>query len=308
MEVPNVRRSVMCLLASLSAACGNNSPCLSGASMQCSCEGGTQGVRLCQSDGAYGACSCGTLGNDGGVMGDPGGPVFLSFGSNVNSLTEGQTVRFTAVLTDPDGVDDLIGGALRSPDGAYYGAFATAAQEGSYSLLLSWAEISQARPIDFMAEQGRDFEAEFFDAGGRRAVRTLSLKLHCSGKVACDGKCGVALGSSADNCGACGNRCGHGGGCFLGECHRLGACVTSSAARPDETCTRICSAAGLACSNKCVFTGGQPATRIKYINSDPAGGAADCAAESAQAWRDGYCDAVLWEGFTYTYRCCCGPK
>ena len=47
---------------------------------------------------------------------------------------QGQTVVFTAVVTDPDGIEDLIGGTLEDPTtGGTYGAIATSASEGSYS-------------------------------------------------------------------------------------------------------------------------------------------------------------------------------
>ena len=49
---------------------------------------------------------------------DPSAPRFLTFGTNVTSIGWGGAVTFTAVLTDPDGIDDLIGGSLTSPDGA----------------------------------------------------------------------------------------------------------------------------------------------------------------------------------------------
>jgi hypothetical protein len=46
-----------------------------------------------------------------------------------------ESITFTAVLTDPDGIDDLIGGSLTNADGSIqYGAFVTSGQEGSYSL------------------------------------------------------------------------------------------------------------------------------------------------------------------------------
>lgn len=61
-------------------------------------------------------------------------PVFLSFGTDVTSLTEGGTVTFTAVLTDPDGLMDLVGGTLLDAAGvARYGAFMASGGTGSYA-------------------------------------------------------------------------------------------------------------------------------------------------------------------------------
>src|SRR5688572_30415979 len=87
---------------------------------------------------------------DSSISEDPGGPVFLSFGSDVPELSAGQSVTFTVVLTDPDGIDDLIGGSLKSEDGkSTYGAFVTSGQEGSYSLTVGWAQMNRVEPIDF---------------------------------------------------------------------------------------------------------------------------------------------------------------
>lgn len=45
-------------------------------------------------------------------------------------------MTFSVVLTDPDGIDDLIGGTLKDPDsGSSYGAFVTEAGEGAYALM-----------------------------------------------------------------------------------------------------------------------------------------------------------------------------
>src|SRR5688572_16528714 len=48
---------------------------------------------------------------------DPGAPVFLSLQTNVSKITAGESVIFTAVLTDPDGVDDIVGGTLSDQTG-----------------------------------------------------------------------------------------------------------------------------------------------------------------------------------------------
>lgn len=47
---------------------------------------------------------------------DPEGPQYLQFSTNVTTVHNTDTVIFTAVLTDPDGIDDIIGGSLVNPD------------------------------------------------------------------------------------------------------------------------------------------------------------------------------------------------
>lgn len=131
-------------------------------------------------------------GVDGGAS-SPDSPRFLSFGTNVTSITEGESVTFTAVLTDPDGIDDLIGGSLTSIDGTvHYGAFATSGQEGSYTLSLSWAQMQQVADIMFRTMGSRVFRAEFFDVAGHSVERTVTVGLTCGGSHACKGRCGAA--------------------------------------------------------------------------------------------------------------------
>src|SRR5690606_3063546 len=77
-------------------------------------------------------------------------PVILSLSSNVTQMTEGESVTFTAILTDPDGVSDIVGGSLLDAQGAVdFGPFVAAGQPGTYSITLSWAQIHQAISIHF---------------------------------------------------------------------------------------------------------------------------------------------------------------
>ncbi|NUP13985.1 MAG: hypothetical protein HOW73_48745 [Polyangiaceae bacterium] len=182
-------------------------------------EGGNQGGNA---SGNGGGASEG--GSGGGDVSTPGGPVFLSFGTDVtqiDGLYDGQsTVRFTAVLTDPDGVDDLIGGSLIDASGAPYGAFATSGQEGAYEMSLTWDQVNGVSPIDIdpgAASASRTFTAQFFDESGHVAEKTITLQLSCGSNGACDGECGrvrcggqcTSLGSE-ENCTACGDDCGSG--------------------------------------------------------------------------------------------------
>lgn len=211
--------------------------CTPGYSMGCACADGRQGAQLCGADSTFGACSCAGSGAQGDAAdggrtsaepGDtttPGGPVFLSSGATVSQLTSGEAVTFTAVLTDPQGIDDLIGGSLKSPDGLTYGSFQTSAAEGSYSLRLTWDDIHRTKGITFTKDESRPFVAEFFDAAGHRATKTISIRLQCSGKGACDGTCvdlsqGRTTGTSRNvtDCGVCGHACGANEACREGTC------------------------------------------------------------------------------------------
>ena len=55
----------------------------------------------------------------------------------------------TSCPSDPDGIDDLIGGTLNdAATGRAYGSVATAASEGSYSLTLTWADLNSVVPAN----------------------------------------------------------------------------------------------------------------------------------------------------------------
>ena len=134
-------------------------------------------------------------------------PTILTHGTNVTTLHPDESLIITAVVTDPDGVDDLIGGTLLDAGGsATYGAFATSAAEGSYSLTLSWSAIHAVGSIEAPPMgTARSFVMRFFDVAGHVAEATFSVTLRCrtSGDSACGGTC-VDLQSDRGNCGRCG--------------------------------------------------------------------------------------------------------
>jgi hypothetical protein len=147
---------------------------------------------------------------DAGLPEDPRGPRFLTFSSNSTELLDGQPLTVTAVLTDPDGVDDLIGGTLLDPaTGASYGAFETSASEGSYQLTLTWPQLDAVSPIDGSLgdPMHRTLRAQFFDTAGHQTSRDLEIGLGCASAsgIACSTGCADAYGTNS--CGACGNRC-----------------------------------------------------------------------------------------------------
>ena len=157
--------------------------------------------------------------------------------------------------TDPDGIDDLIGGRLEDPGGGgTYGAFATSAAEGLYSLELSWAEIHQARAIAFEGaetSETREFQAAFFDVAGNLSTATTSIALACDdGQSACDGVC-TAL-DTRSHCGACDRACPPSAACVQGECGCAqdadeDACCEPGATRPCGVDIGVCRAAQVRC-------------------------------------------------------------
>jgi hypothetical protein len=154
---------------------------------------------------------------------DPGGPRILSLTTNTPVIAPGDRLIVTAVVTDPDGIDDLIGGMLEAPGGGTYGSFATSAAEGSYSLELDFDDLDVVERVATPIGGGeRVFRARFYDVGGREATREIGVRIACDDPNVgvCRSSC-VDLGSDLENCGACGSTCesfGLGFRCLNGGC------------------------------------------------------------------------------------------
>jgi hypothetical protein len=171
------------------ADCAGSDLCDDGACVECARDADCDDDEECN-DGECEAAGEGE--GEGEGEREPGGPEILQLSTNVTTLDETGTLVVTAVVTDPDGVDDVIGGSLRAPDGATYGAFTTSAAEGAYEIRVDWFELHAVAAIEFTDSATRAFEAEFFDQGGARATRGFSVTLACSGGGGvCDGDCGL---------------------------------------------------------------------------------------------------------------------
>lgn len=189
----------------------------------------------------------GAIATDGSMVGittsnDPSAPHIIAFSTNVASISDGELVNFTAVVTDPDGIEDLIGGTLEGETGAVFGSFTTTAQEGAYSLGLSWGQINQVEPIEFAAGEGttRVFTARFYDQSSLQTVAEVTIALACDDVLlgACDGSC-IDTQESVQHCGACGFACAEIAGCCEGVCVEVGADPAN------------CGACGNACDGDC---------------------------------------------------------
>lgn len=237
---------------------------------------------------------------------EAGGPQILQFLTNVKTITEGEAVTFTAVVTDPDGVGDVIGGSLTSPDGQIaYGAFATSSEEGAYQLILSWAQIHQADPLSFETPSlVRTFRAEFFDQSGKSAWKTADITLTCDDGIraapaACNGTC-TDLANDSDHCSTCGNVCKvyQPGNLDVGACEQSTCpptfvhCVSY---QDFTSCADICASIG----ETCVVGGCVGATSILSTKGDCTDYMYDHS-NGAHACEDPY------PGFdVYPVRCCC---
>lgn len=146
-----------------------------------------------------------------------GAPVIVSLQTNVTKITAGESVLFTAVLTDPDGLDDIAGGTLSDQSGMIgFGPFVAAGQEGTFSISLSWDAVHQADPIEFEGmDLVRVFRAEFYDQAANKVSQDVNLMLTCAEGSACDGVC-TDITTDTNHCGGCGAACE--GGCQGGKC------------------------------------------------------------------------------------------
>lgn len=198
-----------------------------------------------------------------------GAPRILTFAANTPRLTAGGQIILTAVVTDPDGAADLLGGVLESTDGTPYGPFAAAAEVGTYSFTLSWDALDIVETIEFDGVGRRAVVAAFFDQAGNRTARPLELTLHCDGAggAACGGAC-VSL-ETAEHCGACGAAC--------------------DAICRDRAC--VCEDGLTRCDGACIETADDPA------NCGGCDIACEALPDGEGACRDGRCRVMCDPGF-----------
>jgi hypothetical protein len=254
-------------------ACGDGEDCAACAA-DCACAMG----RACN------AGVCEVRACEGAACGAP--PRILAFDADARRLTEGGLVRFSAVVTDPDGVADVIGGLLEDPDGVSYGAFAAAGGEGAYELSLSWGAIHAARPVEFEGSAARDFVGVFFDEAGNRVTETLQITLHCdaAGGVACAGRCTDL--NDAEHCGACRAACD--GTCRDRQCDcrdglaRCGGACVDTDVEPAH-CGRCDDACEAPPGGSPVCAGGECGVRCDPGRAACGGACAECPAEHVAA-------------------------
>jgi hypothetical protein len=229
----------------------------------------------------------GTSDASSGGSSSPSAPKILSLNTNVTMVTPTDRLIVSAVVTDPDGIDDLIGGNLTTISGsAAYGAFATSAGEGAYSISLSWSDLDAAAPIDtaYAATTSRVLRASFFDVAGHTVYRDVTVALGCSGmQAACDGTCSPV--NSIDSCGSCGHACPLPSSARCSTTSPVPLCYVTVHSETPVSCATMC----VAPYSKCVEAG------AAYENG--AGVLVSCSGQPA-ATHNG-------EAFSWMY-CACG--
>lgn len=150
--------------------------------------------------------------------------VISTFGLDKDSITQGQTVKVTAILSDSQQGGSMAGfrGVLLDPSGSVYGTFGSSDLPGTFTYDISWEQLHANRPIGFATEDVRTFVAEFVDDLGHKVSRTFSLRLHCNGRPACEGQCTT----NGANC-----PLSKGLQCLAGQCGT--GCVVDNTVVPD---------------------------------------------------------------------------
>ena len=199
--------------------------------------------------GGTGSGGGGGSGNPTGGASSSASPKILSLHTNISSMTSSDMLVISAVVTDPDGIDDVIGGNLETPDGiAAYGAFATDASEGAYSISLTWDSLNTVAPIDTDAggSESRTLRATFFDVEGNTVWRDVSVTLGCGGatRAACSGTCEDL--TSMQSCGECGHTCSDGLECVV-EGGTPRGCGRQYLAPAPVPCSYLCQQVMLTC-------------------------------------------------------------
>jgi Cys-rich repeat protein len=186
---------------------------------------------------------------------DPEAPRFLDMSSNRTSMSQDDVLVISVVVTDPQGIDNVIGGTLLDPtSNATFGSFATSAAEGSYEIEVTWNEINEVRALTFSAPQQRTFRARFFDADGNESAQDIMVQMTCGQEPACNGFCASlecndsCVSQLRDGtgsfgfCGACNQVCGDAGQCEGGTAASgFGAsCVCEEVPAQVDSCDGQC--------------------------------------------------------------------
>jgi hypothetical protein len=232
----------------------------------------------------------------GSTTGQPAGPMIENFQASVTSITEGDSVTFTATIVDPDGPSDVVSATMTSTDTmAVFGELTSDGDE-VFSLTLSWEDLHAVEPITFYDDVIWSFTLTATDSTDLSNVAMTTLKLTCSVQDACDGVCVDTL-TSNEHCGTCGTTCNvdGGGGCADGTCAAaLHDCIDNTV----TDCEQYCASVG----ETCVQGGCDTATYVIYDDDQT------CADYTAAVAQGTACNqAINWNlnMGSNVARCCC---
>lgn len=167
------------------------------------------------------------------------GPEVLSLVAGDGGLFEGSDILISATVSDPDGVEDVQGGALSVQDGSLLADFLPLGA-GTWQLVLPWEVLDAAHPI---VNGSLILRADFVDAAGNMGSAEVSIVACASGLTTCPiaseggALACVDLQADEDHCGSCGEDCSTYYECVEGNCENVAGTtygVDADDPAPDE--------------------------------------------------------------------------
>ena len=230
--------------------------------------------------------------------GPSAGPEITSLFTDAQVLAPDSRIMFTAIVSHPHGLTEIVGGTLQDPvTGATYGAF-TQSAGGTFIIELGWYAVNAVSPISVARNGMLTFEAVFRDNSGAEGRDTVGLGMSCEGQDACAGTC-IDWFSDQANCGGCGLTCdGQFSTCLGGSCQ---VTAWSPCFRPyDMSCAQACSEL----QQTCVEGGCGGATYAYYWNVEA------CVQGPPNDYKSIPCGQLYHDGVGFidtdgAVRCCC---
>ena len=120
-----------------------------------------------------------------GCLGGPGDPPNAqSFEASPDTITEGEESVLTLTVTDPQGVQDVVGVTIvdDETDMTLVQVDASPDENGTYSTTVSWDDFAALGALEFTGSQTRSLTATFTDqAGNTSGPVTTDVDLRCAG-------------------------------------------------------------------------------------------------------------------------------
>ena len=166
-------------------------------------------------------------------------PVFQVLNLDTTTVSPGDRIEVTAVVSDPDGAADVLGGRItRVGSGAQVAVF-RAISAGAFTATLTWDQLNAEETVVTGPEGARrTYLVTFVDNVGLEVHREIEILLTCaiSGQGLCDGAC-TRL-DTIENCVTCGNVCSA-NEFAVASCESTGCVETCrpDAFRCDDGCT-----------------------------------------------------------------------
>ncbi|HEY1100731.1 MAG TPA: scavenger receptor cysteine-rich domain-containing protein [Myxococcota bacterium] len=125
-------------------------------------------------------------------QGHPLGPSILSFTSSTSTLDDSSSATLTIVVSDPDGVADIVGALLVDPaTNTILRPLSPSGTAGTFTADVRWSDLGSASlTLDFGATARRSIRVRFIDAGDHAVSQSLPFTLGCGARSACEGRCG----------------------------------------------------------------------------------------------------------------------